>query len=111
MSGLKVYWPECESPERDAATATQSVSHRNIDEPEIYSFAEWVEKLRGPGSASALFRAQRLDANQTCPDCNRSGAVPLTLNNGRIDNSGRMVPGSATLVGFRCEECCCEWSA
>lgn len=108
MSNLKVYWPESEN----APTAT---SARRADvgdspaEPEIYSFVEWVEKLREPDTNPSALRAQRLNANQSCPDCSRVGVLPLMLNDGRMDNSGRLVPGSATLVGFRCETCSHEW--
>ena len=111
MSDLKVYCPEGDLDLRESTPDTQIAANRNADEPEIYSFAEWVEKLRSPGSDSAAFRAQRLNANQACPGCHRVGVLPLMLNDGRIENSGRMVPGSATLVGFRCQECSHEWSA
>lgn len=108
MSDLKVYWPDNEL----AATATES-AHSNTRaaaiEPQIYSFAEWVDKLRSPESNSSVLRAQRLHSNQTCPDCTRVGVLPLMLNDGRMDGSGRLVPGSATLVGFRCDSCSHEW--
>ena len=108
MSDLKVYWPESEP----TATATESaptLARADANEPEIYSFAEWVDKLRSPESNPSALRAQRLNSNQTCPDCSRAGVLPLMLNDGRMDGSGRLVPGSATLVGFRCESCSHEW--
>lgn len=108
MSDLKVYWPESET----AATENSAIRANVCDspaEPEIYSFAEWVDKLRAPESNPAALRAQRLNSNQTCPDCTRAGVLPLMLNDGRMDGSGRLVPGSATLVGFRCESCSHEW--
>ena len=109
MSDLKVYWPEKESTVAEALP-TELADSRNVsDEPEIYSFAEWVEKLRQPGSQPLALRAQRLNKHQTCPDCSRAGVLPLMLNDGRMDGSGRLVPGSATLVGFRCETCSHEW--
>jgi hypothetical protein len=109
MSGLKIYWPESEP----AATATESNDadiRAASNEPAIYSFAEWVNKLRSPESNRSALRAQRLNSNQTCPDCTRAGVLPLVLNDGRIDGSGRLVPGSATLVGFRCDSCSHEWA-
>lgn len=107
MSDLKVYWPECESAPADEAAAPQIDS----DEPEIYSFVEWVERLRSPALSSSALRARRLHSNQNCPDCRRADVLPLMLNDGRLDGAGRLVPGSATLVGFRCEQCCHEWPA
>lgn len=109
MSDLKIYWPES----KPAATATESNDadiRAASNEPEIYSFAEWVDKLRSPESNRSALRAQRLNSNQTCPDCTRAGILPLVLNDGRMDGSGRLVPGSATLVGFRCDSCSHEWS-
>lgn len=108
MSDLKVYWPESET-SPTATSAKQTDACDSPAEPEIYSFVEWVEKLREPGTNPAALRAQRLNSNQACPDCSRAGVLPLMLNDGRMDGSGRLVPGSATLVGFRCESCSHEW--
>ncbi len=108
MSDLKVYWPDSEP----ATTATESDPadiRTSSNEPEIYSFAEWVDKLRSPGWNPSVLRAKRLSSNQNCPDCSRASVMPLMLNDGRMDGSGRLVPGSATLVGFRCDSCSHEW--
>tara|TARA_R110002072_G_scaffold146075_2_gene292821 strand:- start:793 stop:1146 length:354 start_codon:yes stop_codon:yes gene_type:complete len=110
MSDLKVYWPENDSAVADALPTEMVETCNGRKEPEIYSFAEWVEKLRQPEPQRLALRAQRLNAHQTCPDCSRAGGVlPLMLNDGRMDGSGRLVPGSATLVGFHCETCSHEW--
>jgi hypothetical protein len=110
MSDLKVYWPDSEPVSTEPMPAKRAETSSVSSEPEIYSFTEWVDKLRGPDSNPAALRAQRLNVNQTCPDCSRAGGVlPLMLNDGRMDGSGRLVPGSATLVGFRCESCSHEW--
>jgi hypothetical protein len=109
MSDLKVYWPDAEPAISEATPTSPAEARAGSNEPEIYSFAEWVDKLNRPGTNSAALRAQRLNANQTCPDCSRAGVLPLMLNDGRMDGSGRLVPGSATLVGFRCQTCSYEW--
>lgn len=109
MSDLKVYWPENESAVAEALPRKMAEASSVSNEPEIYSFAEWVENLRQPDSQTLALRAQRLNAHQTCPDCCRAGVLPLMLNDGRMDSSGRLLPGSATLVGFRCETCSHEW--
>jgi hypothetical protein len=109
MSDLKVYWPDAELAISEAVPISQAETRAVSSEPEIYSFAEWVDKLRRPDANPAALRAHRLNANQTCPDCSRAGVYPLMLNDGRMDGSGRLVPGSATLVGFRCETCSHEW--
>lgn len=107
MSELKVYWPESGSIPEEAEIASSGDS----GEPEIYSFVEWVERLRSPALNSSALRARRLHVNQSCPECHRASVLPLMLNDGRLDGAGRLVPGSATLVGFRCEQCCSEWPA
>lgn len=126
MSDLKVYRPDSESvaaemlaDQQDAASdaaaketaVRETATTDTSDEPEIYSFADWVTKLRSPDSSYAALRAKHVNKNQCCPDCRRVGVVPLMLNDGRIDGSGRLVPGTATLVGFRCQQCTHEWSA
>ncbi|NQV27803.1 MAG: hypothetical protein HQ518_25930 [Rhodopirellula sp.] len=111
MSDLKVYWPDSEPATAETLPDNGPATHNISSEPEIYSFAEWVDKLHRPGSNPAALRAHRLNANQICPDCRRVGVFPLMLNDGRLDGSGRLVPGSATLVGFRCETCSHEWPA
>ena len=111
MSGLKVYWPDSEPATAEASPVDDAETGDVSSEPEIYSFAEWIEKLRRPDPNPATLRAQRLSVNRSCPDCSRAGVLPLMLNDGRLDGSGRLVPGSATLVGFRCEQCSHEWPA
>lgn len=114
MSHLKVFRPEedavgtSESTTGEAATPD---SRNDASEPAIYSFVEWAERLRGPSPDAATLRAKRLHSADNCPSCRRVGILPLMLNDGRIDNSGRLVPGTATLVGFRCQQCSHEWSA
>ena len=109
MSDLKVYWPDAEPAISEATPTSQAEAGADSNEPEIYSFAEWVEKLQEPDAQPIALRAQRLNAHQTCPDCSRAGVLPLMLNDGRMDGSGRLVPGSATLVGFCCQTCSHEW--
>ncbi|MDA1163887.1 MAG: hypothetical protein O3B13_12355 [Planctomycetota bacterium] len=109
MSDLKVYWPESDPARQESSPAPVEVTGETSDEPEIYYFSEWVRKLNRPDLDPLALRARNLSLNRTCPGCSRAGVLPLMLNDGRIDGSGRMVPGSATLVGFRCEQCSHEW--
>lgn len=109
MSDLKVYWPDSEPVSAEPIPVERAETGSVSNEPEIYSFAEWIDKLQSPEANPTVLRAQRLNANQSCPECSRAGVLPLMLNDGRMDGSGRLVPGSATLVGFRCESCSHEW--
>ena len=115
MSNLKVYWPEEDPVEEHEGSTTQDAAETatdvGSDEPAIYSFVSWLEQLRSPVPDAAMLRAKRLHANHSCPSCKCAGVLPLMLNDGRIDNAGRLIPGTATLVGFRCEHCSHEWSA
>ncbi|MFM7040243.1 MAG: hypothetical protein ACKO2L_21255 [Planctomycetaceae bacterium] len=58
----------------------------------------------------ALERARILHQNSECPDCGRPNVQPLELNDALISPRSRLpVPGTATLIGFHCEDCGCEW--
>ncbi|RMG33991.1 MAG: hypothetical protein D6725_15010 [Planctomycetota bacterium] len=56
-------------------------------------------------------RARDIYHNRVCPACRRAAAVPLCLQDGTRDPSGRVNPFTATLVGFRCLQCRHEWPA
>ena len=120
MSKLHVFWPD------DAASATApnhlrihvaESSDSNADTrpdalaPPTLSFSNWVSQLGCDQSSTMSRRARRLAGNTDCPHCRRAGTVPVMLNDGRIDRSGELIPGTATLVGFRCGHCQSEWSA
>ena len=113
MSKLHVFWPD------DAASATMQnrfgVIHEDSGDatfsPPTLSFSNWVSRLGTDQSSVMSQRASRLALNTDCPHCRRAGTLPLMLNDGRIDKSGELVPGTATLVGFRCGHCQSEWSA
>lgn len=79
------------------------------EEPVLLNFEEWSQRLRS--QAETLQRARQIHSNCQCPSCQAALVVPLTLNDGRKDLSGEDVPGSATLVGFRCDICLTEWPA
>ena len=81
------------------------------DTPVLLNFEEWSRRLRRPTQARAVRRARRLHENALCPQCQSPVIIPLELNNGRIDSAGDSVPGTASLVGFRCERCETEWPA
>lgn len=55
-------------------------------------------------------RARILRENSVCPDCNRTQVEPIELNDALLSPRNRMpVPGTATIVGFHCDGCGCEW--
>lgn len=99
MSRLRVYWP-------DEHTTTSAVP-----EPHIL-------RMRGNGRASRMRqamslaeRARILHENRTCPDCHHPVVQPLELEDALLTRNRLPIPGTATLVGFRCTCCRAEWPA
>lgn len=55
-------------------------------------------------------RARLLHDNCTCPECARHDIEPLELEDSVISPKNRLpVPGTATIVGFHCNDCGIEW--
>jgi len=60
--------------------------------------------------SAATERARLIHHNSSCPECHRSAVEPLELNDGLTARGNRLiVPGTATLVGFHCNNCGYEW--
>ncbi|MCA9066782.1 MAG: hypothetical protein KDA96_27130 [Planctomycetaceae bacterium] len=58
----------------------------------------------------ALDRARILHNNRQCPECGACDVEPLELADSLINPHNRLpVPGTATLVGFHCNQCQLEW--
>jgi hypothetical protein len=55
-------------------------------------------------------RARIIRSNAACPECGHTDVEPLELEDAVISPRNRMpVPGTATIVGFHCHGCGCEW--
>ena len=55
-------------------------------------------------------RAQLIVQNNCCPECSHHNVEPLELADSLISPKNRLpVPGTATIVGFHCNECGTEW--
>ena len=98
MSGLRVLWP-------DEAVADNELS---FDDPAILPFQS--ERSQQQWRFDIVARAQALYDNRTCPSCDYPVVVPIELDDAVLNRTGRPIPGTATLVGFRCRGCRCEWS-
>lgn len=58
----------------------------------------------------AVDRARLLHQNGTCPECSHQDIEPLELADSMISPRNRLpVPGTATIVGFHCNDCGTEW--
>ena len=55
-------------------------------------------------------RARIIRDNTTCPECSNINVEPLELRDALISPSNRLpIPGTATIVGFHCNDCGAEW--
>lgn len=55
-------------------------------------------------------RARILRENSTCPECSGRSVEPLELQDAVISPKSRLpIPGTATIVGFHCNDCATEW--
>ena len=55
-------------------------------------------------------RARILQQNNCCPSCTLHDIEPLELADALISPKNRLpVPGTATIVGFHCNDCGTEW--
>ena len=109
MSLLRIFRPDKETPLAVSETARIAEDSAIDNKPVLLNFDEWSQRLRP--QAATLKRARQIHSSCQCPSCQSALVVPLTLNDGRRDQSGEDVPGSATLVGFRCDVCLAEWPA
>jgi hypothetical protein len=97
MSRLSVYWPD------------DSKSTSAVVEPVI---------LRFPGAQGdeprerldVITRARVLFENRRCRHCSYPVVEPQELDDGLVNSTGLEIPGTATLVGFKCRSCRKTWS-
>ena len=100
MSRLSVYWPE----EADSELAKN-------DDPMILPFptTRSVSKS-GPRPMDIVTRSRLLYSNRKCHDCGYPVVEPIELPDSAGNHSGLAIPGTASLIGFRCCGCQTEWS-
>ena len=97
MSTLRVLWPEEAPP----------VSLFSGEEPSILPFAV---SSAPRNRLDVISRARALFNNRACSACGYPVVEPIELADGISNRNGITIPGTATLVGFRCCGCKNEWS-
>ena len=107
MSQLRVYWPD---ETLQASGDSFNAGHRG-DHDLVVPFPARRSRPPRDTVADMIRRAQLLYENRICPHCRYAVVEPLELEDGRVDQSGQVVPGTATLVGFHCCGCDREWPA
>lgn len=106
---LKLFSPDDNAPHTDDHSDHSPVL--SIGEPDILPFQSHRRTTVLSGRfMPAVERARILHENTECPECGKSTIQPLELNDAIISPRSRLpIPGTATIIGFRCEECSCEW--
>ena len=107
MSILRLYDPEC----ADSELGTEFPATVPLRRETQLDASEWRRQSPRESSHQAAQRAHMLRQNSTCPHCQRGGVIPLLLNDGVRGFGNQTVPGTGSLVGFRCITCHGEWPA
>ena len=79
------------------------------EDPQVLSFAEFTGRVRANRMLDVVTRARVERENSQCPCCQRITVRPLELADAVRNRNGARVPGTATIVGFRCTRCRHEW--
>ena len=106
------------SPEEDLTSnlepSRQNVVHNRISD-EVFEDIIQIDRARRSVVISGRFmepqdRARILQHNNCCPECAQHDVEPLELTDAIISPKNRMpIPGTATIVGFHCNDCGTEW--
>lgn len=105
MSRLSVYWPdEYGSPSTAVADEPRIIPFPGIPLRSIQPTRDATPKL------DVISRARLLFANRRCRQCRYPVVEPLNLDDAQVNRQGLEIPGTATIVGFRCHACDAEWS-
>ncbi len=110
---LRLFSPNEESPRGIDASRRDGPQNRIPDD----AFEDIIPIERGRRSMviSGRFmepvdRARVLQQNSCCPECTLNNIEPLELADAIISPKNRLpVPGTATIVGFHCNDCGTEW--
>lgn len=104
MSHLRLFDPSIDD-DTDSLPQTVPFPGRRLR----FDAPEWSPDDSNPSPLAALDRARSLSCNRTCPHCRRAAVTPLELADAQIGRGNLPIPGTGTLVGFRCECCRAEW--
>lgn len=77
--------------------------------PMIVQFRRPVVGHRAQTQEQLLTRAKIVHRNRCCRYCDSPSVVPMQRNDAVMNRNGMPIPGTATLIGFRCRRCSVEW--
>ncbi|MDA0834974.1 MAG: hypothetical protein O2955_12900 [Planctomycetota bacterium] len=112
MSSLKLYAPVELSDEDDFEIPSIIPFQMLVGETPASSIM--ISRDSTPGNVhrlTPLLRARALHTNRVCPYCRHAAVEPIELNDGTLNRQRQPIPGTATLVGFHCQDCNAEWPA
>ncbi|MFK7820423.1 MAG: hypothetical protein AB8G99_17005 [Planctomycetaceae bacterium] len=108
MTDLKIFRPSDDEVESQPRFEAPEALPR-----EILPFSRNTRIISGRISSKrmrALNRARILFENQKCAYCGKATVEPLELDDAVVSGkNNRVVPGTATIVGFHCHSCSEEW--
>ena len=115
MKRLRLYHPPHETLPFNSSVAAKQLAEQQHqkEEPVVYQFADYANsglRFKGHRELNVLDRARTLHINRICPQCGDADVEPLELNDAIINRNNLPIPGTATLVGFHCNDCHIEWS-
>lgn len=81
------------------------------DSADVISFAAARRALVLSGRFTpTLQRARLIHANSECTGCGGHDVEPVELDDATLSwRNGDVVPGTATIIGFHCNDCGSEW--
>jgi hypothetical protein len=97
------------NPPEEPVVAEQNLL--DMDRPHILPFRSRREATVISGRFTPpADRARMIHDNGACPQCELTDVEPLELEDGLISSRSQLpVPGTATIVGFHCNNCGTEW--
>lgn len=84
---------------------------REASEPVILPFAAADRYAKDYRLLDPLSRARTIYENRCCCNCGHPVVEPIELDDGILNRNRLPMPGTASLVGFRCQRCHNEWPA
>ena len=79
------------------------------EEPRILKFETAIHRIREPFSIDVLTRASIIYKNKFCRHCGAAAVAPVESEDIMLSRNGLPIPGSGTLIGFRCNGCNKQW--
>lgn len=102
---IRIYEPPTEEEIAERQEPVELKSDRNI-----LPFRKQRTTILSGRYVEPVDRARILSDNTECPQCEKHDIEPLELQDAVISPKSRLpIPGTATIVGFHCNDCGTEW--